>query len=199
MAKWRGHASLWLLVIWTSFIAKLLLVIWCHVLLNTSWQSDVLMSLNSHWRLGNILSLSSNDRISSFNWIGGSKHCFCTSFSNLNCYFLFLVFSRTYYLLVSSSLSRLRGNLISHPLFLYLWYSKYHILLAPPYLWHTWHIFSKQDTRGNLAQGLVPVLFPCSAICWSSCKCLLGDHKSYLFFSCKIPRTGIFLRDISLR
>jgi hypothetical protein len=76
------------------------------------------MSLNSRWKFGNILLLSSNDRICSFNWIRGSKHCFLTSFSNLYRYFLFLVFSRNRYLLVSSHLSRLCGNTISHPVFI---------------------------------------------------------------------------------
>ncbi len=83
------------------------------------------------WRFGDILSLSSKDRICSFNWIKGSKHCFLTSFSNLNCYILSLVFLCNCYLLVSSCLSWLRGNPISHPVFLYLWYSKYHVVLAP--------------------------------------------------------------------
>ncbi len=54
-----------------------------------------------HWRFGDILSLSRNDRISSFYWIRGSKHCILTSFSYLNRYFLFLVFLRNCYLLVS--------------------------------------------------------------------------------------------------
>ncbi len=122
------------------------------------------MLLNACWQFGDILLLSSNDRISSFYWIRGSKHCFLTSFSNLNHYFLFLVFLCNHYLLVSLHLSQLRGNLISHPLFLYLWFSKYHIVHAPPYFWHTWCVFSKQDTCGNLVQELVPV--SCSAFCW---------------------------------
>jgi hypothetical protein len=75
------------------------------------------MLLNARWWFGNILTLSSNDRISSFYWIRGSKHCFLTSFSNLNRYFLFLVFLRNCYFLVSSCLSRLRGNPISHPVY----------------------------------------------------------------------------------
>ncbi len=50
------------------------------------------MLLNACWQFGNTLLLSSNNRISSFYWIRGSKHCFLTSFSNLNCIFLFLVF-----------------------------------------------------------------------------------------------------------
>ncbi len=76
------------------------------------------MSLNSRWQFDDILLLSSNDRIYSLNWIRGSKHCFLTSFFNLNCYFLLLVFLRNSYLLVSSHLSRLHGNPISLPLFI---------------------------------------------------------------------------------
>jgi hypothetical protein len=123
------------------------------------------MLLNAHWQFGNILSLSRNNRISSFHWIRGSKHCFLTSFSNLNHYFLFLVFSWNCYLLVSLRLSRLRGNPISHPIFLYLWYSEYHVLHVPPYFWHKSCVFLKQDAHGNLVQGLVPVLSPRSAFC----------------------------------
>jgi hypothetical protein len=76
------------------------------------------MSLNSHWGFGDILLLSSNDRICSFNWIRGSKHCFLTSFSNFYRYFLFLVFLRHRYLLVSLHLSWLRGTPISCPFFI---------------------------------------------------------------------------------
>ncbi len=89
-----------------------------QLLLNSCWQSDNLMLLNSCWQFGDILSLSSNDRICSFNWIRGSKHCFLTSLSNFYCYFLFLVFSRHRYLLVSLHLSQLRGTLISYPVFI---------------------------------------------------------------------------------
>ncbi len=61
-----------------------------------------------------------NNRICSFNWIRGSKHCFLTSFSNLHCYFLFLtlVFLQNCNLLVSLHLSWLRGTPISHPVFI---------------------------------------------------------------------------------
>jgi hypothetical protein len=76
------------------------------------------MSLNSHWQFGDILLLSSNDRICSFNWIRGSKHCFLTSFSNLYRCILFLVFSQNCYLLVSLHLSWLHGNWISHLVFI---------------------------------------------------------------------------------
>ncbi len=87
-----------------------------QILLNSCWRSANLMLLNSRWQFGDILLLSRNDRICSFNWIRGSKHCFPTSFSNLYCYFLFLVFSRRHNLLVSLHLSWLRGTLISHPI-----------------------------------------------------------------------------------
>ncbi len=75
------------------------------------------MSLNARWQFSDILLLSRNNRISKFYWIRGSKHCFLTSFSNLNCYFLFLVFSRNRYSLVFLRLSRLCRNPISHPVF----------------------------------------------------------------------------------
>ncbi len=76
------------------------------------------MSPNSCWQFGDILLLSRNDRISSFYWIRGSKHRFLTSFSNLYHSFLFLVFLRKRYLLVSLHPSRLQGNLIPHPVFI---------------------------------------------------------------------------------
>ncbi len=69
------------------------------------------MLLNARWRFRNILLLSSNDRVSSFYCIRGSKHYILTSFSYLNRYSLFLVFSQNCYLLVSSRLSWLHGKL----------------------------------------------------------------------------------------
>jgi hypothetical protein len=94
------------------------------VLLKICWQSDVFISLNAHWKFGDILLLSSNNRVSSFYLIRGSQHCFLTSCSYLNRYFLFLVFSHNCYLLVSLRLFWLHGNPISCPFFSYLWYSK---------------------------------------------------------------------------
>ncbi len=76
------------------------------------------MLLNSGGQFGDILLLSSKDRFCSFNWNRGSKQCFLTSFSNLYLYFLFLVFSRHCYLLVSLLLSRLHGTPISYPVFI---------------------------------------------------------------------------------
>jgi hypothetical protein len=154
------------------------------------------MLLNSCWRFGNILSLSSNDRICSFNWIRGSKHCFLTSSSNLNHYILFLVFLRNRYLLVSLRLSWLRGNPISLPNFSYFCYSKYHVLHAPPYFWHTWCVFSKQDALGNLVQEF----FPRSAFCRRFLmRMSVGQLQIIPFLLMQNPQTDIFLCDISLR
>ncbi len=113
------------LMAWTSviliardlefFVAKSLLVIWRPCIakyLLTIWQSNVAKFMLA---ISNILLLSSNNRICSFNWIRGGKHCFLTSFSNLYCYFLFLVFLQNCYLLVSFHFSWLRGTPISHP------------------------------------------------------------------------------------
>ncbi len=94
------------------------------VLLHDCWQFGILVLLNVCWQFGVILSLNSNNRVSSFHWIRGSKHCFLTSFSYLNCYFLILVFLKNCYLLVSLRLSQLHENMISCPVFSYLWHSK---------------------------------------------------------------------------
>jgi hypothetical protein len=77
------------------------------------------MLLNSRRRFDDILSLSSNDRICSFHWMRGSKHCFLTSFSNLDRYFLFLVF-RTIatYMFLHAFLGKQESDSSSH--FLYL-------------------------------------------------------------------------------
>ncbi len=116
------------LMTWTSviliasdldfFVAKLSLVIWRPCIAEyslTIWQSNVAKFMLA---ISNILLLSSNNRICSFNWIRGSKNCFLTSFSNLYCYFLFLVFFQNLYLLVSLHLSQLRGTPVSHPIFI---------------------------------------------------------------------------------
>ncbi len=148
---------------------------------------------------GNTLLLSINDRISCFYWIRGSKHCFLTSFSNINRYFLFLVISRNCYLLVSLGLSWLGRNPISHPIFLYLWYSKYHVIHAPPYFWHTWHVSSKQDTRGSLVQELGPVLFTHFTFCQRFLmRTTFGRLQIIPFLLTWNSWTDTFLCDISL-
>ncbi len=191
--------SFWLLAIWTSFIAKSLLVIWRSCIAKDSLTIWRLMLLNARWQFGNILFLSSNDRISSFYWVRESEHCFLTRFSNLNRYILFLVFLRNCYLLVSSRLSRLRRNPISHPVFLYHWYSEYHVIHAPPDFWHTWRVFSKQDARGNLVQKLVPAFFPRSAFCQRFLmQTSVGSSWIIPFLLTQNFRTDIFSHDISL-
>ncbi len=90
------------------------------------------MSLNACWQFGDSLLLSSNDRICISYWIRGSKHCFLTSFSHLNHYFLFLVFLCNHYLLVSLCLSWLHRNPISRPIFSYLWYSEVLCCMCAP-------------------------------------------------------------------
>ncbi len=84
-------------------------------LLNSRWQSDDLLLLNSRGDSAASLLLSSNNRICSFNWIRGSKHCILTNFSNFYRYFLFLEFLQHRYLLVSLHPSWLCGTPISHP------------------------------------------------------------------------------------
>jgi hypothetical protein len=135
-----------------------------------TWTSDILISSNLACSLSlssndGIISiaLSSNDRISSFYWIRGSKLCFLTSFSYLNCYFLFLVISHNCFLLVSLRLSWLHVNPSSRHIFSYLWDSEYHVIRAPPYFLHTSHVFLKQDAHGNVVLESVLVFFPRSA------------------------------------
>jgi hypothetical protein len=106
------------------------------------------MLLNARWRFGDILSLNSINRISSFYWIRGSKHCFLTRFSHLNCYFLYLVILRNCYLLVSLRLSWLLGYLISHLVFSYLYYSKVPLCIcAPIFLAHMMHFLEAKCSR----------------------------------------------------
>ena len=103
----------------TSFIAKTLLLVRqtdIAKFLLTICQSNV--AKFTFCNSATSLLLSSNDRICSFNWIRGSKHCFLTSFFNFYRYFLFLVFLRHHYLLVSLHLSWLHGTPISYPVFI---------------------------------------------------------------------------------
>jgi hypothetical protein len=76
------------------------------------------MLLNYTGNLATSLSLSSSDRICSFIWIRGSKHCFLTSFSNIYRYFLFLVFWQCRYLLVSCTFLGCVGLRFLIPFFL---------------------------------------------------------------------------------
>ncbi len=130
--------------------------------------------------------LSSNNRFSSFYWIRGSKHCLLTSFSYLNCYFLFLVYLCNCYLLVSSHLSWLHGNPISHPVFSYLWYSKVlHHTCAPIFLAHITRFLTGRRLREPGIRIRTGFLSP-FRLKGFSCKCPLCNCESYLFFSLNI-------------
>jgi hypothetical protein len=123
------------------------------------------MSLNARWQFGDTLLLISNNRISSFCCIRGSKHCFLTSFSHLNCYFLFLVFLHNRYLLVSLRHSCCMGIQFLAPFSHTSGTPKYYAVCAPPYSWDISCIFLKQDACGNLVLELVSVFFPRSTFC----------------------------------
>ncbi len=136
-------ASLSIILIFSNLSSLTLLnrCLWSskQILLNSCWRSDNLLSLNSKRQFGNILLLCSNDRICSFNWIRGSKHCFLTSFSHLYRYFLFQVFLWLHYLLVSSHLSWLHGTPISYPVFIPFVLRVLRHTCAPIFLAHFMH------------------------------------------------------------
>ena len=123
-------------------VTKSLLAIWKFCIARALLTSGVLILLNAHWQFGNILLLSRNDRVGNFYWIRGSQHCFLTSCSYLNHYFLFLVFSRNRYLLVSLHLSWPHGDPTSCPVFSYLWYSEVLCCTCAPIFFGTHHVFS---------------------------------------------------------
>ncbi len=120
------------------------------------WLDDVSMTspaslndMDGHFfiasNLASFVLLSSNDRVSSFYWIRGSKHCFLTSFSYLYCYFLFLEFLPNHYLLVSLRLSWLPGISISCLVFSYCWYSKVLCCTCTPiFLAHIMHLLKSR-------------------------------------------------------
>jgi hypothetical protein len=98
---------------WCYFIAKCTLAIWRHCIA----EHTLAIFTTSYC-------LNRNNRVSSFYWTRGSKLCFLTCFSYFSCYFLILVFSQNCYSLISLHLPWLHRNLISCPIFLYLWHSK---------------------------------------------------------------------------
>jgi hypothetical protein len=158
------------------------------------------MLLNLRWQFGIILLLSSNDRICSFNWIRGSKHCFLTSFSNLYCYFLFLVFLQHCYLLVSSHLSRLRGTPIFHPILIpfVLWIPRF--TCAPMFLAHITRFLEVRRSWEPGTKISTGILSPFHLFFPKASRANVHWAITYhTFSSCLNPRTDNFLRDISLR
>jgi hypothetical protein len=87
--------------------------------------------------------LNRNNRVSSFYWTRGSKLCFITCFSYFSCYFHILVFLQNRYLLISSCLSWLHGNPISHPVSRTIGTPSWYVVHAPPYFWHRTRGFLK--------------------------------------------------------
>ncbi len=146
------------------------------------------------------LLLSSNNRFSSFYWIRGSKHCFRTRFSNLNCYFLFLVFLRNRYLLVSLRLSWLHGNPISCPIFLYLWDSKVlHRTCPPIFLAHIMHFLKARCLREPGTRISTRFLSPFRLLPKVSHANVHWAIANHTFLTHKNPWAIPFLHDISLR
>ncbi len=159
----------------------------------------MISSLNSRGNLATSLSLSSNDRIYSFIWIRGSKHCFLTSFSHFYRYFLFLVFLRHHYLLVSLHLSFLHGTPISYPVFIpfILWIPR--CTCAPMNLAHITRFLKVRhswEPGTRVSTGILSpfrLFFPevsCANVHWA-----IAYHT---FYFCLNPQTDIFLCDISL-
>ncbi len=182
-----------------SFIAKSLLVIRrtdIAKLLLTICQSDV---AKFTLRLEDILSLSSNDRICSFNWIRGSKHCFLTSFSNLNCYFLLLVFSRNSYLLVSLLLSWLHGNPISLPVFIPFVLRIPRRTCAPIFLAHMMHFLEARRLWEPGTRISTGFLSPFRLSPKDSHATSVRRSRIIPFLLTQNFRANIFSRDISLR
>ncbi len=160
-----------------------------------TWTSVILIASN----LVSFLLLSSNDRVHSFYWIKGIKHCFLTCFSYLNSYFLILVFLHNCYLLVSLLLSWLQRNLMYCPIFSYLWDSKVLRRMCAPIFWHTSRSFLKQAACRNLVLESVPDFFPRSAFCQRFLiQTSVGQLQIIPFLLTQYPWAGTFLRDISL-
>ncbi len=110
--------------------------------------------------------LNRNDRVSSFYWTRGSKQFFLTCLSYFSRYFHILVFSQNCYLLISSHLSRLHGNPISHPVSHTIGTSGASTSYMCPHVYGTEHVgFLKHNAHGNLVVASLPVSFPFSAFC----------------------------------
>ncbi len=160
-----------------------------------TWTSIILIASN----LASSLLVSSNNRVSSFYWNRESKHCFLTSFSHPNCYFLILVFACNCYLLVSLHLSWLHGNPISHPVFSYLWDSKVlSCTCAPMFLAHITLFFEATCLWEPVIRLTTGFLSPFRL---SPKVSLVNIHwaiTNHTFLTHKNPQALIFLHDISL-
>ncbi len=130
--------------------------------------------------LASFLLLSSYNRVSSFYWIRGSKHCFQTSFSYLNCYFLILVFSCNCYWLVLLCLSWLHGNLFSCPVFSHPWHSKVlPCTCAPIFLAHITRFFNARclwEPGCRLTTGFLSPFHPLLKVSHANVQWAIVNH-----------------------
>ncbi len=186
-------------MIWRSYIAKCTLVIWQLCIAKSmliNWRSCI---AKWRWQFGDIPLLSSNNRVSSFYWIRGSKHCFLTSSSYLNCYFLLLIFLRNRYLLVSLSLSRLHENSIFCPIFSFLCDSKLLCCTCAPISLAHITCFLKarcsQEPVIRISTGFVSPFYLLPKVSHANVHWANATHT---FSSQKNPWTDTFSCDISL-
>ncbi len=142
MAIWRSLIAKQAMQIWQSCIAKYLMAIWHYFIAKCTraiwWH---LITKQTLAILATSYCLNRNDRVSSFYW---TNYIFSHVSLILVATFLILVFSKNCYSLISLRLSRLHGNLISCPVFLYLWHSELvHCTCAPMFLeqnmWVSWN------------------------------------------------------------
>ncbi len=112
---------------------------------------------------------------------------------------LHLVFLQNRYLLISSRLSWLHGNLILVP-FLVPLALRASTSYMRPHVSGTERVgFSKQDARGNLVVASLLVNFPLSAFCRRFLvQTSIGLNTNHTFLSLKTPRTDTFLCDLGL-
>ncbi len=121
------------MAIWLCLIAKYMLAIWPHPITKCTlaiWQQPI--AKHSLAILATSYCLNRNNRVSSFYKTRGSKLCFLTYFFYFSRYFHILKFSQNCYSLISSCLSRLHGNLISHPVSHIFGTPSWYIVHAPP-------------------------------------------------------------------
>ncbi len=161
------------MAIWLCFIAKYMLAMKRHPIAKCTlaiwWQPIAEHSLAI---LATSYHLNRNDRVSSFYKTRGSKLYFLTCFSYSSFCFLILVFLQNCYSLISSCLSRLHGNQISHPVSHTFGTPSWYVVHAPPYFWHRTCGFLKARHFPPFAEGF-----------W--CERPLGEREWYLSYSQK--------------
>ncbi len=138
------------------------------------WTSIILIESS----LASFLLLSKNNRVFSFHSIRGSKHCFLTSFSYLNQYFLILVFFCNCYLQLSLRLCWLHRNPFSCPFFLIPLGLQCTTLYVRPQVSGTHQAFSqsKMLVTGFLSQLCLSPKVSLANVCWAIVYHTLSSH-----------------------